>query len=295
VGSRISPLVVVALVLAPCAGMLPACEAPPGTVAPDLGSPAPPNDAAAALDATAGDGAPLAWWGPAPGTSWQWQLQGTIDTTVDAHVYDIDLFDAPQSVIDALHAQGRRVVCYLDTAYEPNRPDSTQLAPYIGNPVQGWPGQYWLDIRSPQVVAILDARIALAQQKRCDAIEADDVDSRQNNPGFPITAADQQSFIRGLAARAHELGLGYALKNDLDEIPALLGDVDFAVNEECFAFAECDLLAPFIAAGKAVFQVEYTAGDLATAGATVCPQANARNFDTLIKHDDLGAPRFACR
>ena len=29
------------------------------------------------------------------GSTWHWQLQGAIDTTVDADAYDIDLFDTP--------------------------------------------------------------------------------------------------------------------------------------------------------------------------------------------------------
>jgi hypothetical protein len=124
----------------------------------------------------------------------------------------------------------------------------------------------------------MNARIALAQQKGCDAVEADDVDSRTNSPGFPITAADQQGFIRTLAAEVRSRRLSFALKNDLDEIPQLLGDVDFALNEECFQYDECSLLQPFIAANKAVFQVEYTSDDLAAKGATICPQANAREF-----------------
>jgi len=31
---------------------------------------------------------------------------------------------------------------------------------------------------------------------------------------------------------------------------------DWALNEQCFEFDECDLLDPFVAAGKAVFGVE---------------------------------------
>jgi hypothetical protein len=242
-----------------------------------------------------GDAGASTWWAPLPGTSWQWQLTGTLDTSFDVAAYDIDLFNTAPADIDALHAQQRRVVCYFDTAYEPDRPDSSALDPYRGNPVQGWPGQYWVDIRQPAVVAVMQARIALAQQKHCDAIEADDVDARSNNPGFPVTADDQQSFIKHLAADAHAHGLGYALKNDLDEVEVLLDSVDFAVNEECFQYNECDRLAPFISAHKAVFQVEYTDGDLAQKGATFCAQANAMNFDSLVKHLDLGSPRYACR
>ena len=159
----------------------------------------------------------------------------------------------------------------------------------------GWPGQYWLDFRAQAVRDVMVARIQLARTKHCDAVEPDDVDAITNNPGIPLTAADQLAFARFLATTAHGLNMGVALKNDLDQIPQLVADFDFAVNEECFQYAECDTLKPFIAAGKAVLSTEYTAGDLATKGATICPQANALNFDTLIKHLDLGAPRYACR
>lgn len=235
------------------------------------------------------------WWAPAATVTWQWQLQGTIDTTVDAGVYDLDLFDAPQATIDTLHGQGRKVVCYFDTAYEPNRPDSAQLLPYIGNPVQGWPGQYWLDTRNATVRSVMAARLTLARSKRCDAVEPDDVDAVTNNPGFPITAAQQLDFCRFLASSAHALGLGVALKNDLGQVPDLVADFDFAVNEECFRYTECSLLAPFTAAGKAVLETEYTAGSLSALGATVCPQALPLGFSTIIKHLDLGVPVYSCR
>lgn len=270
-------------------------------IAPDTGAPegAAVSDTATATDtgvlADAADAPPSGYWYPKPGTSWQWQLSGALDTSFDVQAYDIDLYDNSAAQIAALHAAGRKVICYFDTAYEPGRPDSAKLDPYKGNPMDGWPGQYWLDIRAPAVVEVMKARLALAQSKKCDAVEADDVDARSNDPGFPITAAEQQGFIRALAKEAHALGMGFALKNDLEEIAALLPDVDFAVNEECFEYNECDELKPFIAAGKAVLQVEYTAGALATKGATICPKANALNFDTLIKRLDLDPPRYACR
>jgi hypothetical protein len=233
---------------------------------------------------------------PKPGTSWQWQLSGTgnLDTSFNVDAYDIDLFDNTAQTIAQLHAAGRKVICYFDTAYEPGRPDSSQLAPYRGNAMQGWPGEYWLDVSQQAVVDVMNARIALAQQKGCDAIEADDVDSKSNNPGTGITSAEQQAFIKALAAEAHARGMSYALKSDIDDIPAVIGDVDFDINEECFKYDECDTLTPFITAGKAVLEAEYGTGTLSdTKG--ICPKSNAMNFDTIIKHLDLDAPRFACR
>ena len=235
------------------------------------------------------------WWKPRPGTSWQWQLSGSLDSSFDVMVYDIDLFETTPEQIAQLHAQQRKVICYFDTAYEPGRPDSAALAAYRGNAVDGWPGQYWLDIRAQAVVDVMLARLDLARSKHCDAVEADDIDARSNDPGFPITASDQQAFISNLADAAHARTLGFGLKNDLDEIPQLLSRADFAINEECFQYDECDALEPFIAANKPVFQVEYAEGSFDAKAAEICPKANALNFDTLIKHLDLDAPRRACR
>src|SRR5438477_3902910 len=129
-----------------CGALLTACTAqqPQGTGQGDGGI-------------SGGDGGTGSWWQPRPGTSWQWQLSGALDVTVDAGVYDIDLFDNAPAQIAALQGMGRKVVCYFDTAYEPGRPDSSQLDPYKGNPVSGWPGQYWLDIRQPAVVNVMKA------------------------------------------------------------------------------------------------------------------------------------------
>jgi hypothetical protein len=238
---------------------------------------------------------PGSWWRPKPGTSWQWQLTGKLDTSFDVDAYDIDLFNTSRASIEALHAQGRKVICYFDTAYEPDRPDSKNLEAYRGNPVDGWPGQYWLDVRDAGVLDVMQARLAMAQSKGCDGVEADDVDGRSNDPGFPISAADQQSFIKAIADRAHELGMAFGLKNDLEEIDALLSVSDFAINEECFEYDECGELKAFIDADKPVFHVEYTEGDLAKKASEICADANKLNFDTLIKHLDLDAPRKSCR
>jgi hypothetical protein len=85
-------------------------------------------------------------------------------------------------------------------------------------------------------------------------------------------------------------GLSIGLKNDLDQIPDLVDDFDWALNEQCFEYEECDTLLPFIAANKAVFGVEYEGNT-----ASFCPEANAMNFDWLKKNLDLDAFRVACR
>ena len=56
---------------------------------------------------------------PKKGVTWQWQLQGTVDTTIDAELYEIDL-DVEQKVIDSLHQDGRKVIAYFSAGSAEN-------------------------------------------------------------------------------------------------------------------------------------------------------------------------------
>jgi hypothetical protein len=130
----------------------------------------------------AGSAAPGAVWMPKPGVTWQWQLTGTLDTSIDAQMYDIDLFGTSNDTIQALHSAGRKVVCYFSAgSYEPNRPDSDALAKTgLGSTLDGWPDEKWLDIRSSGVREIMKARLDLAASKGCDGVEPDNVDGFDN-------------------------------------------------------------------------------------------------------------------
>ena len=135
-----------------------------------------------------------------------------------------------------------------------------------------------------------NARLDLAVERGCDGVEPDNIDGYQNNSGFPLSYADQLNYNRWLAAEAHARRLSIGLKNDLEQVPDLLADYDWALNEECFSYHECELLLPFIAAGKAVFGVEYELDP-----ADFCPQANAMHFSFLRKNWELDAWRSDCR
>ncbi len=232
-------------------------------------------------------------WAPAPGTSWQWQLSGTIDTSVDVAMFDIDLFDTSQATIDGLHAAGRIVVCYFSAgSREDWRPDAAEFAPSdVGNALDGWPGEHWLDTRSDNVRAIMKARLDLALSKGCDGVEPDNVDAYDNDPGFPLSADTQREFNRFLAAEAHARSLSVGLKNALALVDDLLPDFDWALNEECFCYDECAALKPFIDAGKAVFHVEYPLECDTTA---LCGDPSVAGFSTLKKNLELDAWRETC-
>jgi len=231
-------------------------------------------------------------WRPAPGTSWQWQLQGTIDTSVDAEVFDVDLVDVPTSVIEELHGLGRKVICYFSAgSYEPWRPDADDFPEAVkGRKMDGW-DESWLDVRRIDLLRpVMEGRLDLAVDKGCDAVEPDNVDGYANDTGFDLAYHDQIAYNTFLAAEAHARGLSIALKNDVEQVSDLVDVFDFAVNEECFSWSECEALVPFVQAGKAVFGVEY-----ALSTSEFCRGANRLDFDFLRKDLDLGVYRESCR
>lgn len=168
----------------------------------------------------------------------------------------------------------------------------------LGRALEGWPGERWLDVRRAALRPSLAARLDLAVAHHCDGVDPDNVDGYANSTGFPLSSDDQLPFNRWLAEAAHGRGLAVGLKNDIDQIPQLVDAFDWQVNEQCVAFGECDALMPFIAAGKPVFGLEYPtdrAPTLAERAGAVCPEANRRGFDTLVKPLDLTASVVACR
>lgn len=241
---------------------------------------------ATALGGAAAPAAAQSHWQPGVQTSWQIQLQGAPDTAYDVQAYDLDLFDTDPAVFDRLHAQGRRVICYFSAgSAEDWRPDYGQFLPSdLGRPLDGWPGERWVDTRSANVRAIMSARMDLAVARGCDAVDPDNVDGYTNRPGFPLTPATQLDYNRYLASQAHARGLAVGLKNDVGQLADLAPAFDFAVNEQCHEYAECGGYAAFTGAGKAVFNIEYKALWVRSAPrrAQMCAQAQSQSLRTLV-------------
>lgn len=264
---------------------------------------APSNDIDTAIDPNVPpittSPSPSSWYHPSPFVTWQWQLSGTVNTSYPVEIYSIDLFDSPQTLIQQLQTEGKKVICYFSAgSYEKWRADASQFtASDLGNSLDGWPGERWLDIRSSNVHSIMKGRLNLAVQKGCDGVEPDNVDGYTNNAGLGLTANDQLAFNRLLANEAHLRNLSIGLKNDLDQLTQLVAYYDFAVNEQCFEYSECDVLAIFINEGKAVLNAEYKQQyvDDTNARNLVCSESINLQFSTLILPLNLDdAFRISC-
>ena len=246
-----------------------------------------------------------------PGTSWQWQIDGNAinETVLDAvHQSEEDVRHRH------VHHRQRRpssastprasTSCATSRRAAGRTTDPTPAATRRACSATRWPAIRTNDsstsARSSVLQPIIAARFDTAKAKGCDGIEPD-LDDTYNgyNTGFPLTMQDQLTFNKAIADLAHARGMSIGLKNGASGgvfEQAMVQFTDWALNEECNQFGECGGYNVYIAANKAVFQVEYSASGTTTA--QFCPADNAANFDGILKQSSasLGAlPRIACR
>ena len=226
------------------------------------------------------------WYRPPLNVTWQWQLKGKVNTGYPVEIYDIDLFDSSELLIDSIQSSGSKAICYFSAgSYEKWRPDVSEFSEAdLGETPEGWEDEKWLDIRSANVRRIMQKRLDLAKQKGCDGVEPDNMDGYDNDSGFDLSATDQLAFNRFIADEAHKRGLSVGLKNDLDQVKQLVEYFDFSVNEQCHEFDECGQLSPFIKSGKPVLNAEYQEELITNAvkRQPLCDAAAREEFSTLI-------------
>lgn len=199
------------------------------------------------------------WYKPPIDVSWQWQLTNNVNTSYDVQIYDIDLFDSDISLIKSLQDDGKKVICYFSAgSFEEWREDAANFsASLLGNTLDGWEDERWLDISNEDIVPLMRARLDLAVQKGCDGVEPDNLDGYTNNCGFELSADNQLAYNKFIANEARSRGLSVALKNDVEQAIELEPYFDFTINEQCHVYEECDMLQPFTDANKPILNAEY--------------------------------------
>jgi hypothetical protein len=203
---------------------------------------------------------------------------------VSPQVIDFDLYrdrratevdrEPNERGVNALHEVGGYAVCYIDAGgienYRPDYPKFVRWHRHHGHSLLGkpfskrFPDERWANVGGAKqrafLLEMMEKRVAKCAGAGFDAIEFDVVEAwaaPRRVSGWRVSASDQLKYNRALATLANDAGLAVGLKNDLGQVEDLVGDFDFAINEECVGFEECDLLQPFIDADKPVFHIEY--------------------------------------
>lgn len=199
------------------------------------------------------------WWVPPQRLTWYWQLTGQIKGGEAVAAYDVDGFETSAAEVAQLHAEGKRVICYIDAGTaEKFRPDYDEFPKSVLGRSNGWPGERWLDIRQLSVLEpIMTARFQMCKEKGFDAVEPDNIEGYANNTGFPLTAQEQLTYNEWIAGEVHSLGMAVFQKNDSEQTQELEPYFDGAITEQCNQYHECQDFQPYLAVGKPVLNAEY--------------------------------------
>ncbi len=230
---------------------------------------------------------------PLPGTTWQVQLTGTIDTSFDVQLYELDLFALDQADVTALHAAGRALGCYVSVgSAEPWRADYANLpSAALGNPLSDYPQERWLDVRNAGMREVMAQRLQLAASSGCQAVELSNLQADSADSGFPLTQSDELDYANWLIERCHALGLSAGVSTSNALVPQLVSNADWGLTEECLSYDDCAAWQPFTTAGKAVFMIEYGSSKDAP---VLCPEAAKLGFSLAIKRRALDSFRVGC-
>ena len=245
---------------------------PPPTNTPSCPIPGLPTSLSTTLTLTTAT--PLASWSSRPTAqatagkyAWQMVLQNNTQVTASANdgidIYDVDV-DSSDATFSSILGAGKYLVCYFSAgSSEAYRRDvgcfNTNLGAgdYGCNYGGAYGDEFWLNTSSIEVRRIMQDRIERAAQKKCSAIDPDNIDAYGNNNGIGATESDSISFMQFLANEAHSRGMGIGLKNSLEIFDSVSSIIDFAVNEECVKYSECNTYTNFLASRAPVVNIEY--------------------------------------
>lgn len=242
---------------------------------------------------SAGQAGAAPWYSPGVDSSWQAQLQGSVDTNLAVDLFYLDADDAGPATLRQIRAQGDHLLCYLSAGtFEPWRPDAAEFpASVIGGPLTDHPDERWLDFRDASVLALMRARIARLASVGCEGIDPSSIDTSVD-PGFAITEADALGYARWFAEEIHAQGMSAGLSSRETWVDSLNDAFDWALAVDCLASTGCVGFEPVREREHAVLLVEF--GDQSRV-AEVCPAAATLGFDALLKTPTFDAFRIGCK
>ncbi len=154
-----------------------------------------------------------------------------------------DLLETPAADLAQCAGLGARMLCYFSSQYEDWRDDAGSFGA-LAEPLDGWPGEQWVDPSDPANLDVMKARLDIAVQKGCDGIDLDNIDH-----------AGHETYIQAIFDEARARGLLVSQKNAVEKIDLFWDKVDLYQNEQCQEYDEC---APYEGLGRPVHNIEYS-------------------------------------
>ena len=176
-------------------------------------------------------------------------------------------------------------------------PDGTFIYPdLMGNNVDNWPGEKWIDIRQiNNLTEVLSLRFDMIRDKGFDGIAPDNLDGYTQTTGFALTPVDAIAYSIWLVDMAHIRDLSIGQRNTLELIPELVDDFDWILVEQAYEMHEYLSTQPYLSNNKAVFAVEYLENISETDfTSNFCTEANNLGISAVLKDFEWSAFAVFC-
>ncbi|NUP11114.1 MAG: endo alpha-1,4 polygalactosaminidase [Polyangiaceae bacterium] len=154
-----------------------------------------------------------------------------------------DLEETPADSIAQCKGMGAHMLCYFSSQYEEWRSDAGDFGA-LAEPIDGWPGENYVDPSDPKNFEVMKARLDVAADKGCDGVDIDLIDHDGH-----------EDYVISIFTEARNRGLWVSQKNAPGKIDLFFDYVDLYQNEQCQEYDEC---AAYEGLGRPVHNIEYT-------------------------------------
>jgi len=230
---------------------------------------------------------------PAANVRWLVQLDGPVDIQQPAELFFLDADLQDPDDLAALHATGRRYLCYLSAgSLESYRDDAAEFPESaVGNPLADFPREHWLDVRDEAVRELMARRVTALAELGCDGVPPSSLAVHLADTGFALSASDALDYARWLAERLHAAGMSAGLSGPSELTSELWPTFDFGLGIGCLERTGCAEYEPFRAAKKSVLHIEL--GD-ETSAPEICNEAKVLGFSPLVSDAAFTGRCIAC-
>ena len=218
---------------------------------------------------------------PPANVRWLAQLDGAVDIQQQADLFYLDAEQQDPDDLATLRAQGAHYLCYLSAgSLEAFRDDADEFpARAIGNALENFPREHWLDVRDSAVRDLMAKRVTALAAAGCAGVPPSSLAVHAADTGFDLSLTDALDYARWLAERIHAAGMSAGLTGPSALTTELWPTFDFGLAIGCVNGSGCTEYAPFASARKTVLHLEV--GDEANA-VGLCNAAKALGFDALV-------------
>jgi hypothetical protein len=230
---------------------------------------------------------------PPANVRWRAQLDGAVDIQQEAELFYLDAEQQDPDDLATLRAQGRPYLCYLSAgSVESYREDAAEFpARAIGNTLENYPRERWLDVRDSAVRGLMAKRVTALSAFGCAGVPPSSLSVHIADTGFDLSLNDALDYASWLAERIHAAGMSAGLTGPSTLTTELWRIFDFGLAISCVNGSGCSEYAPFLSAKKTVLHLEV--GDEGDAPA-ICNAAKSLGFDALVSDAGFTGQSIAC-